>query len=93
MASEILNNEEIRAFTSEANLDQSLKSYDFSSQEKITRGRYPTLDIIYERFIRTFKIALVGFLHNDIVVEIESIFTCKFIEFQQTLSNPNLAKL
>jgi flagellar motor switch protein FliM len=88
MTDEILNNEEINAFTNESNLDSSLKSYDFSSQEKITRGRYPTLDIIYERFIRTFKISLVNFLHADIVVEIENIFACKFLEYQQTLSNP-----
>ncbi len=86
--SDVLNNEEINAITSESATDASLKSYDFSSQEKITRGRYPTLDIIYERFIRTFKISLVSFLHTDMVVEIENIFACKFIEYQQTLSNP-----
>lgn len=88
MTSDVLNNEEIDALTNESAADDSLRSYDFSSQEKITRGRYPTLDIIYERFIRTFKIALVNFLHTDIVVEIENIYACKFIEYQQTLSNP-----
>lgn len=88
MTSDVLNNEEIDALTNESAGEDSLKSYDFSSQEKITRGRYPTLDIIYERFIRTFKIALVNFLHTDIVVELENIYACKFIEYQQALSNP-----
>lgn len=88
MTSDILNNEEIDAFTNNNIVEGALKSYDFSSQEKITRGRYPTLDIIYERFIRTFKIALVNFLHTDMVVEIENIHACKFNEYQQTLSNP-----
>lgn len=88
MTSDVLNNEEIDALTNESAGEDSLKSYDFSSQEKITRGRYPTLDIIYERFIRTFKIALVNFLHTDMVVEIESIYACKFLEYQQALSNP-----
>ena len=88
MTSDVLNNEEIDALTNESSSEDSLKSYDFSSQEKITRGRYPTLDIIYERFIRTFKIALVNFLHTDMIVEIENIYACKFTEYQQTLSNP-----
>lgn len=88
MTSDVLNNDEIDALTNESSAEDSLKSYDFSSQEKITRGRYPTLDLIYERFIRTFKIALVNFLHADVCVEIENIYACKFIEYQQTLSSP-----
>ena len=89
MNTNILNNEEINAFINESNnTDGPLKSYDFSSQEKITRGRYPTLDIIYERFIRTFKISLVSFLHIDMIVEIESIYSCKFIDYQRSLPNP-----
>ena len=32
--------------------------YDLANQDRIIRGRMPTLDIIHDRFIRLFRISL-----------------------------------
>ncbi len=40
------------------NDDASIVTYDLTSQDKVIRGRVPTLDIVYERFIRAFRMTL-----------------------------------
>ncbi|HEB81058.1 MAG TPA: flagellar motor switch protein FliM, partial [Chromatiales bacterium] len=34
-----------------------VRSYDFASQDRIVRGRLPTLEMINERFARYFRIS------------------------------------
>lgn len=36
----------------------SVRNYDISSQERIVRGRMPTMEIVNERFARNFRIGL-----------------------------------
>ena len=49
-----------------------IRTYDLSSQERIVRGRMPTLEIVNERFARNFRIGLFNFMRRnpDIAVEI-----------------------
>ena len=35
-----------------------VQSYDLTNQDRVIRGRMPTLDIIYERFIRLYRMSL-----------------------------------
>ena len=35
----------------------AFRNYDISSQERIVRGRMPTMEIVNERFARNFRIA------------------------------------
>src|SRR5256885_10362928 len=35
-----------------------IRQYDISSQERIVRGRMPTMEIVNERFARNFRIGL-----------------------------------
>jgi len=37
------------------------REYDFNSQERIVRGRMPTLEMVNERFARYFRISLFNF--------------------------------
>ena len=38
--------------------------YDLTSQERIIRGRMPTLEIIHQRFSRTFRSAISSMLRR-----------------------------
>ena len=39
-----------------------VRSYNISSQERIVRGRMPTMEIVNERFARNFRIGLFNFI-------------------------------
>ena len=40
-----------------------VKSYDIGRQERIVRGRMPTMELINERFARYLRIGLFNFMH------------------------------
>ncbi len=58
-----------------------IRSYDFSSQDRIVRGRMPTLDMINERFARYFRISLFNLLRRTAEVAIVGTQVLKFSEF------------
>ena len=39
-----------------------IKSFDFGSQERIVRGRMPTLELVDERFARHMRISLFNMM-------------------------------
>ena len=77
MAEDILSQDEIDALLTgvdsgdvETEGDEELDNgearvYDFSSQDRIVRGRMPTLEMINERFARNFRITLFHFLRRS----------------------------
>ena len=67
----------------------SVVTYDLTSQDKIIRGRMPTLDIIYERFIRAFRMNLSAQLRKLATLNILTTDTLKFGEFINTLPLPS----
>lgn len=70
-------------------LDQSLvRAYDFTSQERIVRGRMPTLEMVNERFARYFRISLFNFLRRAAEISISGIQVQKFSEYIQSLFVP-----
>ncbi|GAB4260339.1 MAG: flagellar motor switch protein FliM [Methylomicrobium sp.] len=71
------------------------RPYDFTSQERIVRGRMPTLEMINERFARYFRIALFNFLRRSAEISISGIQVQKFSEYVQSLfvpTNLNIVK-
>ncbi|QPK62136.1 flagellar motor switch protein FliM [Methylomonas sp. LL1] len=71
--------------------DEEVKSarlYDFNSQERIVRGRMPTLEMVNERFARYFRIALFNFLRRAAEISVSGIQVQKFSEFIQGLFVP-----
>ena len=44
--------------------DESAVSFDFSSQDRIVRGRMPALELIDERFARRMRISLFNMLRK-----------------------------
>lgn len=45
--------------------DGQIRNYDISSQERIVRGRMPTMEIVNERFARNFRIGLFNFIRRS----------------------------
>lgn len=76
--------------------DGSAKSYDFNSQDRIVRGRLPTLEMINERFARNFRVSLFNILRRSPEISVEGIEMMKFGEYIHTLfmpSNMNMVKM
>ncbi|WP_026375594.1 flagellar motor switch protein FliM [Aestuariibacter salexigens] len=68
--------------------DSSALEYDFSSQDRIVRGRMPTLEIVNERFARHMRISLFNMMRRSAEVSINGIQMIKFGEYIHTLFVP-----
>lgn len=73
--------------------DDELKSgvvqYDLANQDRIIRGRMPTLDIIHDRFIRLFRVTLSNSLRKMANLSVNSTGPLKFSEFMNSLPLPS----
>ncbi|MCD9523147.1 flagellar motor switch protein FliM [Photobacterium carnosum] len=65
-----------------------ITAFDFSSQDRIVRGRMPTLELINERFARHMRISLFNMLRKTAEVSINGVQMIKFGEYQNTLYVP-----
>jgi len=65
-----------------------VRGYDFNSQERIVRGRMPTLEMVNERLARYFRISLFNFLRRSAEISISGIQVLKFSEYIQSLYVP-----
>ena len=76
---------------SEANplANLNVMPYDLGNQDRVIRGRMMTLDIIYERFIRLFRVSLSTALRKIASLSIISTDLLKFGEFLNTLPIPS----
>ncbi|WP_417762050.1 flagellar motor switch protein FliM [Shewanella sp.] len=66
----------------------SATSYDFSSQDRIVRGRMPTLEIVNERFARHLRISMFNMMRRTAEVSINGVQMLKFGEYVHTLFVP-----
>ena len=74
----------------------SVKSYDLTSQDRIVRGRMPTLEMINERFARYTRISMFNLLRRSADVSVSGVQVMKFGEYVHTLYVPtslNLVKM
>ncbi len=73
--------------------DDAMKSgvvqYDLANQDRIIRGRMPTLDIIHDRFIRLFRVTLSNALRKMANLSVNSTGPLKFSEFMNSLPLPS----
>ena len=65
-----------------------IRSYDLSSQERIVRGRMPTMEIINERFARNIRIGLFNFIRKSPEIAIGSIKVQKYSAFLREIVVP-----
>ncbi|MDT8446618.1 MAG: flagellar motor switch protein FliM [bacterium] len=67
--------------------------YDLTSQDRIIRGRMPTLEIIHDRFVRMFRLTLSSALRKVVDISVRSTELIKFGEFLKTLPVPSSLNL
>lgn len=68
-------------------------SYDLGSQDRIIRGRMPTLDMINERFTRTLRISMFNMLRRTIEITTMGVDMIKFSEYVGGLFMPTSLNL
>ncbi len=73
-----------------------VSSYDLTSQDRIVRGRMPTLEMINERFARYARISLFNMMRRSADVSVGGVQVMKFGEYVHSLYVPtslNLIKI
>jgi len=65
-----------------------VRNYDLASQERIVRGRMPTMEVINERFARNIRIGLFNFIRKSPEVAIGGIKVQKFSAFLREIVVP-----
>jgi len=68
--------------------DEDLSNYDFASQDRIVRGRMPTLEMINERFARFFRVSLFNKIRRSAEISVEGVQMMKFVEYVHGLYLP-----
>ena len=67
--------------------------FDLTAQDRIIRGRMPTLEIIHDRFVRMFRLSLSTSLRKVVDISVRSTELIKFGEFLKTLPVPSSMNL
>lgn len=64
------------------------RPYNLATQERIVRGRLPTLEIINERFARLLRIGLFNFMRRNSEISVGSVRISKYSDFIRNLIVP-----
>lgn len=99
MADDILSQDEVDALlkgvtgeveesSAEGGGEAGVRPYNLAKQERIVRGRMPTLEIINERFARLFRIGLFNFMRRTAEISVGPVRVLKYSEFVRNLVVP-----
>ncbi len=99
MATDFLSQDEVDALlkgvTGESDEPESsdageggIHTYNLGTQERIVRGRMPTLELINERFARYLRIGLFNYMHRTTEISVGPIRVQKYSEFIRNLVVP-----
>lgn len=64
------------------------RPYDIASQERIVRGRMPTMEIVNERFARNFRVGLFNFIRRSPEISVGPVTVHKYSAFLRELAVP-----
>ena len=99
MAADFLSQEEVDALlrgvtgesdepTADEASAEGIRPYNLATQERIVRGRMPTMELINERFARYLRIGLFNYMHRNAEVSVGPIKVQKYAEFVRNLVVP-----
>lgn len=71
-----------------SNDDTGIRAYNLGTQERIVRGRMPTLELVNERFARYLRIGLFNYMHRNAEISVGPIRVQKYSEFIRNLVVP-----
>ncbi len=84
---------DVETETDESVPEGEARGYDFTSQDRIVRGRMPTLEMINERFARYFRISLFNMLRRAGEISVSGVQMLKFAEYVHSLFVPTSLNL
>lgn len=79
---------DVETETDEPLEEGAARQYDFASQDRIVRGRLPTLEMINERFARYYRTSLFNMLRRSADISVSGVQMQKFSEFVHSLFVP-----
>ncbi len=98
MANEFLSQEEVDALLRGVSGEQEAapgaepengpRPYNLATQERIVRGRMPTLEIIHDRFARQLRVGLFNFMRRSPEISVGPVRVVKYSEFIRNLVVP-----
>ncbi|MDT8992909.1 flagellar motor switch protein FliM [Curvibacter sp. APW13] len=65
-----------------------IRPYNISSQERIVRGRMPTMEIVNERFARNLRVGLFNFIRRSPEISVGSVSVQRYSAFLRELAVP-----
>ena len=65
-----------------------VRSYDIANQERIVRGRMPTLEIVNERFARNLRLGLFTFMRRSPEISVGPVRVIKYSAFLRDIVVP-----
>ena len=98
MSKDFLSQEEVDALlkgvsgepeeTKDESASSGVRTYDIATQERIVRGRMPTLELTNERFARLLRIGLFNFIRRSAEISVGPVRVIKYSEFIRNLVVP-----
>lgn len=91
----LLKQDENNSNSNLINNNQDVKLFDFA-KDRIVRGKMPTLEMINEKFIRSFNVNLINYLKEEVNIEIDEIEIIRHEEYITKLERPtsiNIVKI
>lgn len=72
----------------EAPATEGVRGYNLSNQERIVRGRMPTMEIVNERFSRNLRLGLFNFIRRSPEISVGAVKAQKYSAFLRELVVP-----
>jgi flagellar motor switch protein FliM len=79
---------EVEETSAEDDDGSGIREYNLGTQERIVRGRMPTMELINERFARYLRIGLFNYMHRNAEISVGTIKVQKYSEFVRNLVVP-----
>ena len=65
-----------------------VRAYNISSQERIVRGRMPTMEVVNERFARNLRVGLFNFIRRSPEISVGPVTVQRYSAFLRELAVP-----
>lgn len=97
MAGQFLSQDEVDALLEGANdtpesdgteTPGGVRPYDLATQERIVRGRMPTLELVHERFARNLRVGLFNFMRRNPEISVGPVKVQKYSAFLRDVVVP-----
>ena len=83
-----VSNDEIETQDHATTYEGEVTLYDFANQERVIRGRMPSLEMVNERYARLFRNSLFKLLRRGTEVTVSSVQMLKYSEYVYSLVIP-----